>query len=1335
MTQADLPRRPTSGVRFTSRWTGLATVAAVAIFLAIVVPRALGAVSDAEELTRFGSAGTAAGQLELTPGRIATDPLTGHVYASENDHRVSEFTPWGGFVKAFGWDVAPGAVNEQQEVRVSAAAGQFKLTFHAESTSDLAFDAGAGEVQTALDALASIGAGAVSVREVAGALDGSTPIVYVIAFDGPALKGSDVEQLGAVDGTTPLSGGIPSSGVLVRTRADGHAASAGLESCTAESGCQAGLAGAGAGELQSPTGIAVDANGNVYVMDTADHRLQKFDSAGRFVLMAGGEVDKTTHANLCTAASGDECGIGVTGTGDGQFNAQGGGGVALCPASALCPSGALFVNDHDRIQRFSLQGEYESQLLVGAGNLQQLAFDPTSTDLYATFGEREDVHKLSATTGEEVAPSLKVNAAGAVAADSAGDVFAPDGIQHLVLEFDSAGKPLSPSSCCAPPPRQFVSEPFSIEALATNAIGDLYVGNARVGVDSFIRSFGPAPASFEAPPKVPPTIESQYAVSSDLDSAVLRAQINPHFWSNTTYYVQYGTADCEVSPCASQPSQPGSRLTAHVLAAPVTSGDVALSGLQPGTTYHYRFVSESGGGGPVFGPDHTFNTFAASSVKTDCPNQTFRTGFSALLADCRAYEMVSPIDKNNGDIVALIDSQSSTALDQSAASGEKMTYSSYRSFGAPEAAPYTNQYIAYRHPAGWVSEAIDPAQDSTGAIGSNLENPYKAFTEDLCKGWLVGAVEPPLAPGATVGYHDLYRRDNCGAEGYETLTDVAPSVEPEGFYPELQSVSADGRQAIVKQAILGPGNLQRAYYASAGALDLLCVLPNGAPSPGNCSGGTGSGGFASGTLSALYRQGSFSHAISQDGSRAYWTDSGPITSGQGTVYLRENPGRPESAAKDGEGNCLPEAERACTVRVSGTVTSKAADFLGATPDGSRALFEVAEGAQAANIYEFDAESGESTLIATKAGEPSTAELFTGLVGASEDLSHIYFVSSEASPEEISEGAAKGEANLYLSTEGTVKFIATLAQTDAFNGEAISDTSAQPILHAARTTADGGTLAFVSTAPLTGYDNLDQTTGEADSEVYVYAAGAQSPLCVSCNPSGARPRGRAVRGGPTAAVIPAATSDLYTPRALSGDGRRLFFDSYDALLPRDTNGKEDVYEWEASSGSADCAEKGAELYVASAEGCLSLISSGESPEDSEFLDADPSGENAFFTTSTSLLPQDPGLIDVYDARVGGGFPQSTRPAVCEGEACQGSPLPPVDSTPASLVFSGPGNLAPLLSAPKPTVKPPLKRCRKGMVRKKGRCVKEKRSVHKGSAKSRKAGKSSRSALRRDGRTGR
>jgi hypothetical protein len=98
---------------------------------------------------------------------------------------------------------------------------------------------------------------------------------------------------------------------------------------------------------------------------------------------------------------------------------------------------------------------------------------------------------------------------------------------------------------------------------------------------------------------------------------------------------------------------------------------------------------------------------------------------------------------------------------------------------------------------------------------------------------------------------------------------------------------------------------------------------------------------------------------------------------------------------------------------------------------------------------------------------------------------------------------------------------------------------------------------------------------------------------------------------------------------------------------------------------------------------------------------------FFATHSQLVGQDTdGQGDVYDARTGGGFPPPAPPPTeCEGDACLSPLAAPIDTTPASLSFSGSGNLTPLLAASKPTAKPKAKPCKKGTVRKKGRCVKK------------------------------
>lgn len=1235
---------------------------ALALLGSLVVVPVAGAVSDEEELTRFGSLGSAAGQVDL-PSGIAAETSTGHVYVVEENSknsRISEFTPWGDFVKAFGWDVAPGAVNEQQEVRMRAAAGEFKLSFGASTTTDLAFNASGSAVEAALNALPSIGGagGSVGVEAVTGTADGKTPTVYVIAFKG-SLAGSNVAQLAATNGTTSLSGGDPSTSLEVRTRAEGSAGGVGLESCTAESLCKGGLKGGGAGQLDEfARGAAVDAAGNLYVREVTNRRVQKFDSAGHFLLMFGGEVNKTTSANRCTKAElegGEVCGAGVPGAADGQF-AGFGGGIALC-------AGTLYVADKDRIQRFDLEGEFIDDLPVAGETVQGLACDPAGGAIYASFAGKNDVPRLSTSTGEEVG-KVPVSGLGAIATDPAGNLFAASG--NEVLQFDPAGKPLVPPSCCK-------STTVGPAGLGTNHLGTLYVAYSQSSVDSFLRAFGPAPVSFESPPALAPEITAQFATAVQREDALVAAEINPRLWTDTRYFMQYGTEECSKGGCVEIPVPPGPLLTTKAVNEPVKTAEIPLEGLEPGTTYHFRFVAESSGGGPAYGIDPdgegpkeasaeegreaTFTTFPVPPALRPCPNDLLRLGPARRLPDCRAYEMVSPVDKNNGDIKSLLDVPGFiTSLGKSAEDGARFTYTSFRSFGAPQGGAYANQYLASRDPvSGWSSEGLDPAL--TAQLSPNsFENHSKAFTADLCRSWLMVAAEPVLDPDAPPGYLELYRRDNCGGGGHEALIGVEPTTE--AIYPILQGTSASGKEAIfMAEDKLTPeaaSGVWQTYYASEGDLHLLCVLPDGTPSGGNCSGGTS--GIV-GLPQQLERLSSLAGALSADGTKAYWTDSGAQESGAGKVYLRLDPGEAQAE----------------TVAVSETVTpepqKEPARFLGASTDGAKALFEVTAGTLINDLYKFEL-GGGSTKIADKV---------LGVAGASEDLSRVYFVSEEA----LAGGAIAGKPNLYLDEEGAKSFIATISKVDAVGvdstliGKVPSNANFEPTFHAARATPDGRVLAFISTESPTGYDSTDLLSGRKASEVYIYEAGSEEPVCISCNPSGARPTARVVTsprsttGLATAGWLPLPESTLYFPRVLSPDGQRLLFNSFDALLPRDTNGKGDVYQWQSAPDQATCEQRGAELYAATAGGCISLISGGESPQDAELLDISVNGDDAFFTTNASLLPRDPGLIDVYDARVGGGIAEPPPPAApCQGDSCQPVVQAPNDPTPSSSSYVGP-----------------------------------------------------------------
>jgi hypothetical protein len=202
------------------------------------------------------------------------------------------------------------------------------------------------------------------------------------------------------------------------------------------------------------------------------------------------------------------------------------------------------------------------------------------------------------------------------------------------------------------------------------------------------------------------------------------------------------------------------------------------------------------------------------------------------------------------------------------------------------------------------------------------------------------------------------------------------------------------------------------------------------------------------------------------------------------------------------------------------------------------------------------------------------------------------------------------------------------------------------------TPDGRFGAFSSTLPLTGYDNADF------SEVFRYDTQGDALECVSCNPTNARAEGGSAL----------TTNGL----SLTDDGR-VFFNSSDALAPRDLDSRQDAYEW--------------------ADATPQLISTGSSPFASSLLGASADGRDADFFTRDALVPQDQNgsLVRVYDARTGGGFPFVPAPVLCKAsDECHG----PGSQDPGSLNINT--RTGTVIS------KTPI-RCKRGTVKRHGRCV--------------------------------
>jgi 6-bladed beta-propeller len=738
-----------------------------------------------------------------------------------------------------------------------------------------------------------------------------------------------------------------------------------------------------------------------------------------------------------------------------------------------------------------------------------------------------------------------------------------------------------------------------------------------------------------------------------------------------------------------------------------------LSGLFPNTTYHYRAVVDSASVSET-GPERSVSTFPLPTQPSNpCPNAIFRTGPSAFLPGCRAYEMVSPVDKNGGDIKVLVQFIGFPArLDQAADSGGAFTYSSVTAFAGAQSAPWSSQYMARRGSVGWSTEAINPPRQLPSLADNailRLDAQYRVFSPELDEAWLSTDADPPLDECAPEGFINLYRRDNATGT-YEALVPRKPanSDKNSDYRLELQGVSTDGSHAIFRaNAKLtkdasnvtegGTDGIYQLYEhirdpegETCGTLRLISFKPDGTPNSSNASVGMPSG-------PAEYRKSRVAQAVSDDGSRVFFS-TGLNTSTSSALYVRINADQPQSTVSGGE---CTEPDNGCTLTISPTK----AEFWGAAADGSRVIYSVGEELLELDVDKALAGEPAKTLIA------GDVQVENGLAASTADLSRIYVVTREAID---GEGEA-GEPNLFLYEPGKLgadryRLVATLSKLDVSTLElyGVAVGARFPIGNGVRLTPDGAHLAFVSSSSLAGYDSLDAATGDPTLQVYLYDAEADDLRCISCHPSGARPRGRIFEeDGPlhfVSAMMPPGESQTFAPRVLAPDGSHLFFESFEALLPRDTNGKADAYEWERAANQAECDSMGAELYLESSGGCLSLISTGKSPIDTEIADATPDGSSVFLRTAESLLPQDPGQVDVYVARVNGGFPQPpSQPAACEGEACQGPIVPPDDRTPGSLLFQGAGNVTEKVAKPKP-------RCRKGKVRRKGRCVKKKHRVN-------------------------
>ncbi len=841
---------------------------------------------------------------------------------------------------------------------------------------------------------------------------------------------------------------------------------------------------------------------------------------------------------------------------------------------------------------------------------------------------------------------------------------------------------------------------------------------------------------------LPPVMEGVSFADVGSSSATLSGRVDPGGLVSS-YRFEYSSDGVHWTKT---PQPPGS-----VSGQTDTSISTHLNGLQPGTTYDFRLVVSSSDG---------------TAESTEASFSTLQLEILGL-PDNRGYEMVSPLTNADSNVYEPFNydnslSEESTPLPfQTAADGDAIVYvagPSATSGSGSEGREARNEYLAARSPSGgWSAVNITPPAASV------FEEPlYEAFSNDLSVGILDWNGLEPLTAGALGGeYNVLYTRTSGDGSYHPLFTTTPPKRTPQQFEAyevqhresvnglvyagassNFEHVLFEANDALTKVAEASPPEQDEndLYDSVAGQPYLVNVPPGGAPAPNAVFGAPVASphdeSIKGGFFNEIPREAApdFSHVISEDGSRVFWTT---LEVGEEehelpkALYVRENDTQPESPLGE-KGECTVPAD-ACTVLIA-----EGARFWTATPDGSKVLYR-----KAGDLYEYDVNTDQSTDLTPGGG-------VIGVTATSEDLSYVYFVAKGAlapgaEPRECNAREARGEfekqepedpafgCNLYVLHEGEpVRFIARLSSRDNEVEPLQVSGDWRPGLgnRTAEATSDGAHLVFMSVANLTGYES------EGLPEVYVYdAEGAGRLFCASCKQSGEPPMlASAKQLLRYSAFLQPSNSNTYIPRWMSANGTRVFFDSIDALVPQDTNGLLDVYEWE-QDGTGSCTEASGESVSESADkrekGCIYLLSGGTSTDNSFFADASVSGEDVFMVTRAQLVPQDQDEnFNMFDARVGAGPPPT--PPQCTGTGCQGVPgAPPVFATPSSVTFNGVGNFSgPVTTAVKGKAKTPtraqklaraLRACGKQSKRKRTVCEAQARKHYGAGSKAKRSAK--------------
>jgi WD40-like Beta Propeller Repeat len=481
----------------------------------------------------------------------------------------------------------------------------------------------------------------------------------------------------------------------------------------------------------------------------------------------------------------------------------------------------------------------------------------------------------------------------------------------------------------------------------------------------------------------------------------------------------------------------------------------------------------------------SFALFAAAflasvtSPASSAPDAPAGQGF---LPNNRAWELVSPQDKNGGDI------GSDTSRSRAARDGDAVQFVSLSVFAGAMGTGTAVDYVARRDATpgtqGWSTHAITPLQDARATVDTTFgaDARYSGLSSDLSKG-VFFATSPVTAGSPNVAeLKNLYLRDDIlapGAGSYALLTDcltppLGPCSSPLVYQPlpYHESAFADASddyghilfESVENLTTDASGADPKLYEWDHGAVRLGGILPDGTPAPSSAA-GRGSGTSA---LIRAYTE----NTISADGSRIVFTS--PVNSdSQGTesadLFIRE----------DGATTVQVNAEER-TLAPDPPDDGKA-EFWTASADLTKIFFTSTEqltddddDGNSLDLFRYDASLPPSDPHnLTRIGideelDDGTYSDVTGVVGAGDDGEYVYFLSRN---QLIDDGVTGDTVSpcpsditcIFVWHDGEMHQVSRVRTGQGVNALRGSDqwTTTATSRKAARVTPDGQQLVFVS----------------------------------------------------------------------------------------------------------------------------------------------------------------------------------------------------------------------------------------------------------------------------------